>query len=50
MVPDIAWERSAETFNDDFATLWELFVCVMLRLQAFLRLLIFKTFGLSDVP
>jgi hypothetical protein len=23
MVPDIAWERSSEIFNEDFATVWD---------------------------
>jgi hypothetical protein len=50
MVTDIAWGRSAEIFNEDLATVWELFVCVMFRLQVFLRLLTFKTVGLLDVP
>jgi uncharacterized membrane protein YciS (DUF1049 family) len=50
MVTDIAWGRSAEIFNEGFAIAWELFACVMLRLQVFLRLLTLKTVGLLDVP
>jgi hypothetical protein len=45
MVTDIAWERSAEFFNEDFATVWEFFVCVVLKLQVFLKLCTFKTVG-----
>jgi len=50
MVTDITWGRGAEIFNEDSATVWEFFVCVMLRLQVLLRLLTFKTVGLLDVP
>jgi hypothetical protein len=45
MVTNIAWERSAEFFNEDFAAVWEFFVSVVLKLQVFLLLLTLKTVG-----